>query len=74
MGDIVLGFVNLDENPIKKMNTTLELKSVCVKGSPLLNSKPLNLTTYGPFNARCNENHIITYCILITISPKKKHT
>jgi hypothetical protein len=68
MGDIVLGFVNLDENPIKKMNITLELKYVRAKGSPPVNSKPLNLTTYGLINARCNENHIITYRILITIS------
>jgi hypothetical protein len=33
MGDIVLRFVNLDENPIKKMNTTLELKYVHAKGA-----------------------------------------
>ncbi len=73
IGDIVLRFVNLDENPIKKINTTLELKYVHAKGSPLLNSKPLNLTTYGLVNAKCNENHIITYCILITISLKKSY-
>jgi hypothetical protein len=56
MGIVVLRLANFDENPINESNTTLELQDMCTKGNQLFNNRPLNLITYGFFNARCNEN------------------
>jgi hypothetical protein len=67
MSIIVLGFTNFNESPIEKFSTTLELMDVHIKGSPFLNSRPLNLVTYDLLNVGYNINCIITYYIIIPI-------
>jgi hypothetical protein len=47
MSGIVLGFVDLNENPIDEFNTTLNFEDVQTKGSLLFNNKPSNFITYG---------------------------
>jgi hypothetical protein len=52
MGIVVLRLANFDENPINQSNTTLELQDMCTNSNQFFNCRPLNLITYGFFNAR----------------------
>jgi hypothetical protein len=47
MSGIVLGFVDLNENPIDEFNTTLKFEDVHTKGSLLFSKRPSNFITYG---------------------------
>ncbi len=57
--------MDFDESLINEFDTTLELRNVSTKGTPLLGSRPLDIVTYSLINARCNENCIITYCTFV---------
>jgi hypothetical protein len=42
---VILGFEDLDENPIDEFNTTLELEHVHTKGGPFLTNRSLYIIT-----------------------------
>jgi hypothetical protein len=65
--NIVLGFSNLDESPINEFNTTMEFKDLRTKNRPFLKIQPSNLLIDCFIDAKCNENCIIAYNILVPI-------